>query len=61
MTVGSMYLFAVDRFEIHALMTAALAGAISHLLYVISDLDDCFQGDWQVPSRAFERVREYLG
>ena len=60
MTVASMYLFAVERVEIHALMTGALAGAIAHLLYVISDLDDCFDGDWQVPRRPFERVRDYL-
>jgi hypothetical protein len=60
MTVGSMYLFAVASVTIHALMTGALAGAISHLLYVISDLDDCFDGDWQVSRRPFERVRDCL-
>jgi hypothetical protein len=60
MTVGSMYLFAIDSVVVHALMTGALAGAISHLLYVISDLDDCFSGDWQVSPYPFERVREYL-
>lgn len=41
----------------HAIMTSALAGCISHVLYVISDLDDCFSGNWQVPSSQFERVR----
>jgi hypothetical protein len=60
MTVGSLYLFAVRPFVVHVLMTAALAGAIGHLLYVISDLDDCFDGDWQVPRGPFERVRDYL-
>jgi hypothetical protein len=60
MTVGSMYLLAVERVAVHVLMTSALAGAIAHLLYIIRDLDDCFHGDWQVPSRPFERVREYL-
>jgi hypothetical protein len=59
--VGSMYLFAVERLAVHALMTGALAGAISHVMYVIHDLDECFDGDWQVPRAAFERVRRYLG
>jgi hypothetical protein len=60
LTVTSMYLFAVDRLEIHAMMTAALAGAIAHVLYLISDLDDCFHGVWQVPRAPFERAREYV-
>jgi hypothetical protein len=58
--IGSMYLFAVERFVLHACMTAALAGAISHLLYVIDDLDDCFGGDFQIPRTSFERLRRYL-
>jgi hypothetical protein len=59
-TVGSLYLFAVDSAAVHALMTAALAGAISHVLYLIHDLDDCFAGDWQVPRTPFQRVERYL-
>ena len=59
-TVGSMYLFAVDRWLVHAIMTAAMAGALSHVLYIIRDLDDCFDGDWQVSPAAFERVRAYI-
>lgn len=59
MTVGSMYLFAIDSFAIHALMTGALAGAISHVIYIIWDLDDCFAGDWQVSRAPFERVQRY--
>ena len=58
--IASMYLFAVDSFVLHACMTAALAGAISHVLYVIHDLDDCFGGDFQVPRTSFERLRRYL-
>lgn len=58
--IASMYLFAVDSFVLHAFMTAALAGAISHVLYVIDDLDDCFGGDFQVPRTSFERLRRYL-
>ena len=60
LTIGSMYLFSVDSLAIHALMTAALAIAISQILYVIGDLDDCFAGDWQVPREPFRRVRRYM-
>jgi hypothetical protein len=60
MTVGSMYLLAVDRAVVHALITTLLAGAISHVLYIIWDLDGCFDGVWQVPRAPFERVQRYL-
>jgi hypothetical protein len=59
-TVGSMFLFAVSNFAVHAIMTGALAGAISHVLYVIADLDDAFAGDWQVPRAPFDRVRAHM-
>jgi hypothetical protein len=59
-TVGSMYLFAVESAAVHALTTGALAGAVAHVLYVVIDLDDCFSGDWQVSRAPFERVRVYL-
>lgn len=59
-TVASLYLFAVRSALIHALMTGALAGAVSHVLYVIRDLDDPFRGDWQVSPDAFERVRRTM-
>lgn len=59
-TIGSMYLFAVESFVVHAAMTAALAGAISHVIYVIEDLDNCFDGHWQVPRTAFERVSRQM-
>ena len=38
----------------------ALAGAISHVLYVIEDLDSCFDGHWQVPRTPFERVSRQM-
>lgn len=59
-TVASMYLLAIDSFAIHAIATGALAGAISHVLYIVSDLDNPFAGDWQVPRAAFERVRRIM-
>ncbi len=58
--VGSMYLFGVERAWVHALLTGALAGALSHVLYLVHDLDNCFAGDWQVPRSAFERVQRYI-
>lgn len=54
--VGSIYLFAVASGTVHALITGALAGGLSHLLFVVHDLDDCFAGAWQVPRSAFERA-----
>jgi hypothetical protein len=60
MTIGSMYLFAVESWGLHALMVGAMAGMLSHLLYIIRDLDNCFDGEWQVPRVAFERVQRYF-
>jgi hypothetical protein len=57
---ASMWLLALENFTIHALISTMLAGAISHILYVIEDLDDCFSGDWQVPKYAFERAHAML-
>ena len=56
--VASMYLFAVASFAVHAAITAALAGAISHVLFIVEDLDSCFDGHWQVSRAPFERVRQ---
>jgi hypothetical protein len=58
LTVGSVYLLAFDELWLHALVTAALAGAIAHILFLIRDLDDAFAGDWQVAKTSFERVRK---
>jgi hypothetical protein len=56
--VGSVYLLAFEQFWLHALVTAALAGAIAHILFLIRDLDDAFDGDWQVAKAPFERARK---
>lgn len=58
--VGSMYLFAVRSFAVHAIITGALAGSLSHVLYVIEDLDRPFGGDWQVSRAAWERAARYV-
>ena len=57
LTVGSVYLLAFDRWWLHAIVTAALAGAIAHILFLIRDLDDAFDGDWQVAKTPFEHAR----
>lgn len=57
-TVGSVYLLAFDQLWLHVLVTAALAGAIAHILFLIHDLDDAFAGDWQVAKAPFERARK---
>ncbi len=59
LTTGSMYLMAIDKLWVHAAVTAALAGAIAHILYLIRDLDDAYAGDWQVSKAPFERARKH--
>jgi hypothetical protein len=54
---GSVYLLAIPQLWLHAFVTAALAGAVAHILYLVEDLDDAFSGDWKVSKRAFERAR----
>jgi Protein of unknown function (DUF4239) len=55
--IGSMYLLAIHQLWLHALVTAAMAGAVAHVLYLIADLDDAFSGDWQVARAPFEGAR----
>lgn len=57
--VGSMWLFAVDSFVVHALITSAMAGAISHVLYLIEDLDAAFSGNFQIARAPFEHALAY--
>jgi len=54
---GSIYLVYIPELWLHALITASLAGAICHILYLIVDLDDAFEGDSQISRAAFERAR----
>jgi hypothetical protein len=56
--VGSMYLVHIRDLWLHALVTAALAGAVAHILYLIVDLDDAFTGNLQVSKAPYERARE---
>jgi hypothetical protein len=56
--VGSMYLLPFEQFWLHAVASAALAGAIAHILFLIHDLDTAFAGDYQVDKGPFERARK---
>jgi len=58
--VASTWLLGVESFSMHAFISGGLAGSVSHVIYVIEDLDNCFAGDWQVSRASFERVRSYL-
>jgi hypothetical protein len=58
--IGSMWLFYLQSFAMHALITGAMAGAISHVLYLIWDLDNCFSGDWRVSREPFRRAQRYM-
>jgi hypothetical protein len=60
MVVMAATLLPVKSLVLHAIMCAALAAAVSHVLWVIHDLDDAFAGDWQVPRGPFERVLERM-
>lgn len=54
--VAATALLPVQSLPLHAAMVAALAAGVSHILWVIHDLDDAFDGDWQVSRKPFERV-----
>jgi hypothetical protein len=56
-TIGSMYLLAVDKLWVHVVVTAALAGAIAHILFLIRDLDYAFGGHCHVGDAPFQRAR----
>ena len=56
LVVGSMWIFGLESFSAHALMTMALAGSIAFILYLVADLDNPFWGSWRVRPEAFQRV-----
>ena len=55
--VGSTYMLMFDRLWVHAIVTAALAGAIAHVLFLIVDLDEPFAERWYMSKSPFERAR----
>jgi hypothetical protein len=58
--VGSMYLLAVDRFWVHAAITGALAAGVAHVIYIVEDLDNPFDGNWRVSGAAFDDARRWM-
>ena len=56
LTAGSMLLFGPASFAAHSLMTAAITGLISFVLYVVADLDNPFWGDWRVSAEPIEHA-----
>jgi hypothetical protein len=56
LVVGSMWIFGLESFSAHALMTVALAGSIGFILFLIADLDNPFWGSWLVAPDAFKRA-----
>jgi hypothetical protein len=56
LVVGSMWIFGLESFSAHALMTVALAGSIGFILFLIADLDNPFWGSWRVNPDAFKRA-----
>jgi len=56
LVVGSMWIFGMESFSAHALMTVALAGSIAFILFLVADLDNPFWGSWQVGTDAFARA-----
>ena len=58
--IGSIYLLGFEALWIHATVTAALAGAIAHVLFLIVDLDDAFAGNVMVSQAPFVRARRHF-
>jgi hypothetical protein len=58
--IGSTYLLGFERLWLHATVTAALAGAIAHVLFLILDLDDAFAGSVMVSQAPFVRARRHF-
>src|SRR4029079_3132327 len=60
LTVGFSYLFGVESFRSHALMTAALSAEIALILFLVFVLDNPFRGDFRIQPRSFEYAIERL-
>lgn len=56
--IGAVYVLPFDRFWLHALVTGTMSGAVAHILFLIHDLDDAFDGDWQIEKSPFLRARK---
>ena len=55
-TVGSMSFFQLESAWLHAVLSALVGGVLSFILYLIWDLDNPFDGIWQVEVEPIRRV-----
>jgi hypothetical protein len=56
LVVGSMWIFGLESFSAHALMTVALAASIAFMLFLVADLDNPFWGTWRVTPESYDRA-----
>ena len=56
--IGSIYLMVIEPAWVHVFATAALSGAIAHILFLIGDLDDPFSGRYTMARDPYERALE---
>ena len=56
LVIGSMWIFGLESFSAHALMTMALTVSIAFVLFLVADLDNPFWGSWRVEPEAFRRA-----
>lgn len=56
LVVGSMWIFGLESFSAHALMTVTLAGSIAFILFLVADLDNPFWGSWRIRPEVFQRA-----
>jgi len=56
LVTASMWLFGLESFWAHALMTVALTGSIAFVLCLIADLDNPFWGAWRVTAEPFQQA-----
>jgi len=61
LVIGSMWIFGLESYSAHALMTASLAGSIAFILFLVADLDNPFWGTWRIGPDAFQRALERGG
>ena len=55
-TVASMALFQMESAWLHAVLSALLGGVLTFILFLVHDLDDPFDGIWQVEVEPISRA-----
>jgi hypothetical protein len=60
-TVGSMAFFQLESGWLHAVLSALVGGVLAFILYLIWDLDDPFDGIWQVEVEPIRRIPQLAG